>query len=230
MPVAGVTVTGTDFVALLPKLSVAATVSVSALVELSLSFRVVRSASTWDSVPAMVNVLLPLDGVIVPPPPVAPVLADRTPEPSDTMTVKVSPLVVVLPVSETLTPEIAVATFCATVALAGALIDGAPFTVTAIEAGPADPPLLSEALTEITSDAVVASVSASVVRSALTCEREPAIVSVLPPFEGVIVPPPPLTAGGRRQHARAVRQRDRERLARRRRQFREAHAGDRACA
>ena len=75
-----------------------------------------------------------------------------------------------LPVSDTLTPEIAVATFCATVALAGALIDGAPLTVTAIEAGPADPPLLSEALTEITSDAVVASVSASVVRSALTCE------------------------------------------------------------
>ena len=88
LPVAGVTVTGSDFVAVLPKLSVAATVSVSALVELSSSFRVVRSASTWDSVPAMVNVLLPLEDVIVPPPPVAsrywptarprcPTLADR---------------------------------------------------------------------------------------------------------------------------------------------------------
>ena len=97
--------------------------------------------------------------------------ADSTPESSDTTTVNISPLVVVLPVSDTLTPEIAVATVCATVALAGALIDGAPLTVTAIEAGPADPPLLSEALTEMTSDAVVASVSASVVRSALTCEE-----------------------------------------------------------
>ena len=103
----------------------------------------------------------------------------------------VSPLVVVLPVSDTLTPEILVATFCATVAFAGAPIDGAPLTVTAIEAGPADPPLLSEALTEITSDPVVPSASASVVRSAFTCDREPAIVSVLPPLGGVIVPPPP---------------------------------------
>ena len=118
--VAGVTVTGSNFVALLPKLSVAATVSVSGLVELSSSVSVVRSASTWDSVPTMVNVLLLLEGVIVPPPPATPSVAVSTPAPSETTTVNVSPLVVVLPVSDTLTPEILVATFCATVAFAGA--------------------------------------------------------------------------------------------------------------
>ena len=51
------------------------------------------------------------DGVIVPPPPVAPVFADSTPLMSASTAVKLSPLVV-LPVSATLTPEIAVAWFC----------------------------------------------------------------------------------------------------------------------
>ena len=120
-----------------------------------------------------------------------------------------------LPLSDTLTPEIAVATFGATVALEGALIDGAPFTVTAIEVGPADPPLLSEALTEIASDAVVASVSASVVRSAFTWDSEPAMVNVSLLLEGVIVPPPPVAPVFAEEHARAVRQSDRERLPRR---------------
>ena len=78
--VAGDTVTGSVFVALLPKLSVAERLSVSALVELSWSASVLRSASTWDSVPTMVNVLLLLEDVIVPPPPPTAVIAVSRPE------------------------------------------------------------------------------------------------------------------------------------------------------
>ena len=71
------------------------------------------------------------------------------------------------------------------------MIVGNPLTVTAIDAGLAVPPLLSLALTVIVSAAVDASVSVKVVRSALTSTRVPAIVNVVPPFDEVIVPPPP---------------------------------------
>jgi len=64
-------------VALLPKLSLALTVSVSWAAEESVSVSVLRSAFTWISVPAMVSVLLALDGVMVPPPPMAPVVAQN---------------------------------------------------------------------------------------------------------------------------------------------------------
>jgi hypothetical protein len=77
--------------------------------------------------------------------------------------VKVSPLV--LPVSERPTPEIAVAWFCSTVAVAGAVITGSPLTVTSIEAGVAVPPPLSVARIVIVSDLVVASVSVRALRS-----------------------------------------------------------------
>ena len=79
---------------------------VSAAVDGSLSVKVVRSASTWANVPAIVKVVPLFDGVIVPPPPVAPVFADSTPLASASTAVKVSPDV--LPVSDRLTPVIAV--------------------------------------------------------------------------------------------------------------------------
>ena len=159
-------VTGSDFVVVLPKLSVAATVSVSALVELSSSFRVVRSAIDLGQRAGDGQRLAAAGGRNRPAAAGgAGIGRQHARGVRHLRAVKVSPLV--LPLSDTLTLEIAVATFCATAALAGALIDGAaPFTVTAIEVGPADPPVLSEAVTEIASDAVVASVSASVVRSA----------------------------------------------------------------
>ncbi len=53
----------------------------------SLSLRVVRSASTWPNVPAMVR-LVEADPVMVPPPPVADVFADSDPCESDSVTVK----------------------------------------------------------------------------------------------------------------------------------------------
>jgi len=182
-----------DFaVALLPKLSAALTVIVSEVVVGSLSASVVRSASTCANVPAIVSVLPPFDGVIVPPPPVALVFADSVPFVSASVTVKLSPLVVVLPLSETLTPVIGDAVFCCTVCGLVTAIDGNPFTVSDIADGPALPPLLSLAFTVIVSEAVVGSWSVRVVRSALTWANVPTIVSVLPPFDGVIVPPPPV--------------------------------------
>ena len=74
------TVTAIDFwTALLPKLSLALTVIVSEAVEASSSVSVVRSAFTCASVPLIVSVLPPFDGVTVPPPPAAPVFAASTP-------------------------------------------------------------------------------------------------------------------------------------------------------
>ena len=72
----------------------------------------------------IVNVIPPFDEVIVPPPPVTPVVAARTPLVSLSVAVKVSPLVV--GDFESPTPVIATFWLCCTVAEPGAVIVNAP--------------------------------------------------------------------------------------------------------
>ncbi len=79
--------------------------------------------------------LVEADPVMVPPPPVADVLADSDPCESDSVTVKLS--LVVLPLSDRLTPAIVVATPSPTVAVVGAAMTGSPLTVTAMVAAAA---------------------------------------------------------------------------------------------
>ena len=74
--------------------------------------------------PTIDKVLPPFDGVIVPPPPAAPVCAANTPLVSVGTALKLSPLVV--GVSEMLTPAIAPACPTPTVAEEGAAIDSVP--------------------------------------------------------------------------------------------------------
>ena len=109
--------------ALWPRLSVAVTVILSVPGVVSVSVSVVRSAFTWLSVPTMVRVCPSGVLVIVPPPPVADVIADSTPFLSLSVTVKISPLVLL--VSDTLTPEIAPAVLITSVCVgAGTAITG----------------------------------------------------------------------------------------------------------
>ena len=139
-----------------------------------MSVSVVRSAFSCVRVPLIVSVVPPFDGVIVPPPPVAAVVADSTPLVSVSTAVNVSPLVVVLPVSDDADPADRGRLALLHRRRAGAAIDGTPFTVTAIAtAAVAVPPLLSLTLIVIMSAAVEASLSVSVVRSAFSCARVP---------------------------------------------------------
>ena len=193
LPPFGVTVTARLLdAAALPKLSVVLIVIVSAAVEPSSSVSVVRSAFTCASVPLIVSVVPPFDGVIVPPLPVAEVVADNTPQISDSTAVNVSPRVSYCRSPTRQTPATAVAWFCCTVAVAGPRSPAHRSPSPSIEAAVALAPLLSLALTVIVSAVVEASLSVSVVRSAFTCASVPLMVSVLPPFDGVIVPPPPV--------------------------------------
>ena len=179
-PEAGVTLTAIDFggAAALPKLSVAVTVIVSADVPASRLASVARSAFTCASVPPIVRLCEPLPLTPVP-------LADSAPAVSVTTTMKVSPLVVVLPVSDTLTPDTAVETPCATVADAGAAIEGVPFTVTATVCVPAVLPNPSVALTVRLSVPGVPLVSPRLASAVLTWVKVPVKLA--------LVVPPPLT-------------------------------------
>ena len=99
VPLAGVTLTAIAFcAALLPKLSWAASVIVSAAVEASVSVSVPRSLFTCESEPVIVRLVVPEPDTPVP-------VADRSPLASVKVTVKVSPAV--LPLSDRLTPVIA---------------------------------------------------------------------------------------------------------------------------
>ena len=94
-----------------------------------------------------------------------------------------------LPVSDTLTPEIPVATFCATVALDGAAMTGTPLTVTAIVLAPAEKLNWSVAFTVIGSEPAVASVSLRVARAVLTAWRDPLTVRLLVPDPVTVADP-----------------------------------------
>src|SRR5208282_453772 len=180
VPDCAVTLTAIDCgAALLPKLSPALSVIVSAAVLASVSVRVPRSVFTCASEPV-------IDRLAVPDPDTPLPLADSLPLASARVTVKLS--LAVLPLSERLMPEIALAWFCATVAEAGAAMTGSPLTVTAIVAAVALPPLLSLALSAIVSDGVVASVSVRVARSLSTCASEPVIVRLVVPDPDTPVP------------------------------------------
>src|SRR5208337_1153150 len=165
--------------ALLPKLPLALSVIVSAAVDGSLSVKLARSLLTCASEPV-------IDRLVVPEPDTPLPLADSLPLASASVTVKLSPAV--LPLSDRLTPEIALAWFCATVAVVGAATTGSPLTVTAIVAAVALPPLLSLALSAIVSDGVVASASVRVARSLSTCASEPVIVRLVVPDPDTPVP------------------------------------------
>src|SRR5208337_519022 len=180
VPDCAVTLTAIDCgAALLPKLSPALSVIVSAAVLASVSVRVPRSVLTCASEPV-------IDRLAVPEPDTPLPLADSLPLASARVTVKLS--LAVLPLSDRLTPEIALAWFCATVAVVGAATTGSPLTVTAIVAAVALPPLLSLALSAIVSDGVVASALVRVARSLSTCASEPVIVRLVVPDPDTPVP------------------------------------------
>ncbi len=86
----------------------------------------------------------------------------------------------VLPLSATLIPVTALAWPWPVTALAGAVIAGAPLTVTAMALGVAAPPLLSLALSVMVSEPA-ALVSVRVARSAFTWASEPVIVRLVVP-------------------------------------------------
>src|SRR5208282_2840600 len=141
VPDCAVTLTAIDCgAALLPKLSPALSVIVSAAVAASASVRVARSLLTCASEPVIERLVVPDPDTPLP-------LADSLPLASASVTVKLSPAV--SPLSDRLTPEIALAWFCAAVAVVGAAMTGSPLTVTAIVAAAALPPLLSLALSVI---------------------------------------------------------------------------------
>ncbi len=93
-------------------------------------------------------------------------VAESSPFVSASVTVKVSPVVV--PVSDRLTPAIAVAWLTPAVSEVGAAMTGSPFTVTATCCWVAVLPKPSVAFSVIVSDPAVPSVSCSVARSAFT--------------------------------------------------------------
>src|SRR5665213_1951745 len=135
----GVTVTAMlAGAATLPKPSEAVRLIVSLAATESVSFKVARSPFTWVREPVTVRVVVPLPVIPFP-------FADNRPLVSLRTAVKVSP--VVLPLSERLTPPIAVALPCLTVAVAGAAMIGRPLVVTAMVAGVALLPRLSVAVT-----------------------------------------------------------------------------------
>src|SRR5580658_1362397 len=171
-------------VATLPKLSVALTVMVSEPAVPSVSLSVPRAVLTALSDPEIVTSLLPLFATLA-----APAVTDSSPMLSATVTVNVSPLVVVLPLSARLPPGIDAALPTPIVSGVGAVITGSPFTVIAVVVGVATLPKLSVALTVMVSGPAVPSVSLRAPRAVLTALSEPVIVSVFPPFDGVTVAP-----------------------------------------
>ena len=154
---------------------------------LFLSVSVVRSAFTWVNVPWMTRSFVPVP-VIVPPPPVNDVVADRMPWVSLTVTVKISLLV--LPLSDTLTPVIAVASLTSNVCSPGTTICGSAATVTSIVCDGALLPKPSFVVTVMLSVPAVLFLSVSVVRSAFTWVNVPWMTRSFVPVP-VIVPPPP---------------------------------------
>ena len=145
-----------------PLLSVALIVIVSDGVVPSVSVRVARSLLTWLSEPL-------IERLVVPDPETPLPVADKSPLPSASVTVKVSPTVVFD--SLRLSPLIVTGCPTPTVAEEGAVIAGVPdcgVTLTAIDCDAALLPKLSLAWRVIVSAAVLASVSVSVARSLLT--------------------------------------------------------------
>ena len=172
----------------------------------SVSVRVAEIAVTWESEPLIVRLVVPEPDTPVP-------VADRSPLASVRVTVKVSPAV--LPLSDRLTPAIALAWFCCTVADAGAVIAGSPLTVTAIVAAAAR---AAVAVAGVERDRVRRRVAVGVGQRgqvALTWVSEPAIVRLSVARSGHPGP-------GRREQSAAVGQRDREGLAAGGRRFCEA--------
>ena len=162
-----------------PRLSLAFRMMASLAGAFSCTARVARSAFTCASEPLMVSALVPEPLTPVP-------LAVSRPEASDRVTVKVSPEV--LPLSDRLTPEMAVALPSGAAAMAGLAITGAPLVVTAMLAGAAALPRLSETAIWMLSEPAVGVWSVSVARSAFTWAREPVIVRVVVPEPETPVP------------------------------------------
>ena len=163
-------------VPLLPKLSVATIPIVSDGETLSVLDSVARAAFTCTSEPLIVTLVVPL--VLTDAPSGLPTVS--RPLVSDSTTVNVSPLV--LPVSPTLMPPIAVALPADVEALAGAVTTGGPFTVTATLNGvPAALCVVSVALITIVSDPAVGLLSFSDASVALTSASAPTIVTLVLP-------------------------------------------------
>ena len=117
-----------------PRLSVAVIPITSDGATVSVSVNVASAASTSTMVPLTVTLVMSL--LLIPAP--SGLVIDSRPLVSLSTTVKLSPEV--LPVSEMLTPVIAVARPAEVPTLAGAEITGGPFTVTAISNGVPAPP------------------------------------------------------------------------------------------
>ena len=177
--------------AALPKLSVAFTVIVSGPAVESVSDSVPNTLSTTKSELWIVTLFVPFP-VIVPP---KLLLIVSRPWVSVRVTVNVSGEPV-LPVSDTLTPDIAVAPDNATVCGPGTAITGWAFTVTGTVCCVATLPKLSVAVSVRVSDAgpATGSLSFSTANVLSTSNRLPLIVSVLPPLLATDVAVPEATA------------------------------------
>jgi hypothetical protein len=180
------TVTVVDFApAVLPNPSVAFTVMVSVASDESVSCKLANVAFTSVNVPLTLRPTVPDPVTIASPDAVA---ASR-PLVSASVTVKFSPAVA--PVSETLTPEMALDLATPTVAVPGAASTGPLAAATVMLCAAAALPRLSVAFSVIVSDGVVPSVSLRVPRAKFTCVSEPLIVSVVPGPD-TLAPPPVL--------------------------------------
>src|SRR5665213_171930 len=166
------TVTATVLAAAaLPKLSVAGTVMVSDPAVPLVSVRLARSVLRVFSETPLTVMLVP--AALKP-------VADKTPWVSLTVAEKVSGAAV-LPVSETLTPPIAVALPTPMILAPGTAINGRPLTVTATVLAAAALPKLSVAWTVMVSLPAVPSVSERLARSVLRVLRETPLTVMLVP-------------------------------------------------
>ena len=164
--------------ATLPKLSVALTLIESAPEVESVSLNVERSLLTTAKELVMVRLVVPSPVTV---PPSSATLS------SPWVSVKVTvtwgaPAALILPVSVTLTPLIAVAPARVTVAVVGAVMDGAPLTVIPTTCCVAELPKLSVAFSVSVSGLVVGSVSCRPPSELFTSPKSPLIVKVLPPL------------------------------------------------
>src|SRR5665213_665543 len=166
------TVTATVLAAAaLPKLSVAWAAMVSLPAVPSVSERLARSVLRVFSETPLTVMLVP--AALKP-------VADKTPWVSLTVAEKVSGAAV-LPVSETLTPPIAVALPTPMILAPGTAINGRPLTVTATVLAAAALPKLSVAWTVMVSLPAVPSVSERLARSVLSWVREMPLTVMLVP-------------------------------------------------
>src|SRR5665213_965195 len=155
----------------LPKLSVAWTVMVSDPAVPLVSVRLARSVLRVFSETPLTVMLVP--AALKP-------VADKTPWVSLTVAEKVSGAPV-LPVSETLTPPIAVALPTPMILAPGTAINGRPLTVTATVLAAAALPKLSVAWTVMVSVPATPSVSERLARSVLSWVREMPLTVMLVP-------------------------------------------------